>query len=154
MNRLKMTQLCFVALSAGLLFSCKAQRDGRQPTNVEFVAEILEELGRSGLACFDAEGKEKCMSKGERPLAIGDHITPQDKLLLCTRTGGDLVDCKDVRSDPELEIQYVCSNGMCYCTGVANCTLMAADCGPAGGGCGECAVGDCCCLDPEVDMPD
>lgn len=155
MNRLTMTQLCAVALSAGLLFACKMQKPANGPrSNNAFLAEVLDELGRGGQACHEMEGQERCISTGERPVAVGDRLVADQTLLSCTRIGEILDDCRDVRTDPSLEIEYVCSNGMCHCEGVASCTLMVADCGPAGGSCGECAVGDCCCLDPDVDFPD
>jgi hypothetical protein len=155
MNRLTITQLSALALSAGLLFACKMQKGPAGPTGADsFLAEVLTELGKGGRACFEAEGQDLCLAKAAQPVEIGDRLGPDQDLVLCTKVGDELTDCKDVRSDPSLGVEYVCSNGMCYCEGVASCTLMAAECGPAGGTCGECAVGDCCCLDPDVDMPD
>ncbi len=155
MNRLTLTQLSAVALSAGLLFACKMQKSPDKPSGADtFLAEIISTLGMDGQACFERDGEEQCITMAAQPIRAGDHIVTKQALMLCTRIDGALSDCKDVRSDPAVEVEYICSNGMCYCEGVAGCTLMASDCGPAGGACGECAVGDCCCLDPDVDMPD
>jgi hypothetical protein len=149
MNRLAITYLSVAALlTAGVLVGCKMRQAPKPPpVGDAFVAEVVKELGKNGHACFDRGEQELCIAKGVRPIAVGDELDPTVTLLLCSREAGQLHDCKDVRAEPELGVEYVCDDGTCYCQGVANCTLMAAEC--AGGGtCGECAIGDCCC--PQV----
>lgn len=152
MTKMTMFQLSTVALAAGLLFGCKLQKRPATPSGADlFLARIITELGASGQACAEVDGSEMCVTAESRPLTAGDHV--DQTLMLCTRSDQGLTDCKNLREDPSLAVEYVCSNGMCFCEGVVNCTLMAAECGPIGGVCGECTFGDCCCLDPDVDMP-
>jgi hypothetical protein len=147
-------QISTVALAAGLLFGCKLQKQPSTPSGADlFLAKIITELGVDGAACVvEVDGVETCVTAESGPLTANDHV--DQPLMLCLRTEQGLSDCKDLREDPTLEVAYVCSNGMCHCDGIASCTLMATACGPSRGVCGECSVGDCCCLDPDVDMPD
>ena len=152
MNRVSMFQLSTVALAAGLLFGCKLQQRAATPSGADlFLARIITELGHAGEACLEIDGVDKCVTANAYPLTAGDHV--DQPLMLCTRSGAGLTDCKDLREDSTIDVEYACRNGMCSCEGVVNCTLMATECGSTGGICGECSVGDCCCLDPAVDMP-
>ncbi|HLT38565.1 MAG TPA: hypothetical protein VK034_19895 [Enhygromyxa sp.] len=144
MNRLAIVYLSMAAvLTAGGLIGCKARQTPQQPATT-FVSEVVGKLGKSGQACFDHGDQELCVAKAARPLGVGDTLEPQQELVLCTRVAGQLSDCRNMRAEPELGIEYVCDDGTCYCEGVANCMLLAADC-RGGGTCGECAIGDCCC---------
>ena len=155
MKRLAITYLSVAAvLTAGALVGCKMRQNSTQPVAGDpFVSQVVEQLGKNGQACFDQGEQELCIAKGVRPITSTDTLEPDEQLVLCTRIAGKLSDCRDVRTEPELGVEYVCDGGMCYCDGVANCTLMAAEC--AGGGtCGsECAVGDCCCVETSLNMP-
>jgi hypothetical protein len=151
MKRLAITYLSVAAvLTAGVLVGCKMRSGPRQPVAADaFVAEVVGELGKNGQACFDRGEQELCIAKGVRPITVSDELQPEEPLVLCTRIAGQLSDCRDVRMEPDLGVEYVCDDGTCYCEGVANCTLMAADCA-GGGACGDCAIGDCCCPDSDV----
>lgn len=155
MKRLAITYLSVAAvLTAGALVGCKMRPSSTKPVVGDpFVSQVVELLGKSGQACFDRGEQELCIAKGVRPITSTDMLEPTDQLVLCTRIAGKLSDCRDVRAEPELGVEYVCEAGMCHCDGVANCTLLAAEC--AGGGmCGsECGVGDCCCAAPPVNLP-
>jgi hypothetical protein len=154
MKRLAITYLSVAAvLTAGALVGCKMRQTPKQPAVGDaFVSEVVNELGNNGYACFEQGEQELCIAKGVRPITSADTLEPGEQLLLCTRIAGQLSDCRDVRAEPELGVEYVCEQGMCYCEGVANCTLMAAECA-GGGSCGECAVGDCCCPETSVSLP-
>ncbi|HVI04199.1 MAG TPA: hypothetical protein VM869_36160 [Enhygromyxa sp.] len=154
MKRLAITYLSVAAVLTAGVVGCKMRQTPKQPAAGDaFVAQVVNELGKNGQACFDRGEQELCIAKGVRPISSTDKLEPDEQLVLCTRTAGQLSDCRDVRSEPDLGVEYVCDEGVCYCEGVANCTLMAADC--AGGGIcgGECAVGDCCCPETSVNLP-
>jgi hypothetical protein len=154
MKRLAITYLSVAAvLTGGALVGCKMRQTPKQPPAADaFVAEVVNTLGKNGQACFDRGDEELCIAKSVRPISATDTLEPKEALVLCTRTAGQLSDCRDVRTEPELGVEYVCDEGTCYCEGVANCTLMAADCA-GGGACGDCAIGDCCCPESAVTLP-
>lgn len=154
MNRLAIVYLSTAAvLTAGVLVGCKMRQTPKQPTQTSFVAEVVNKLGKSGQACFDRGDEELCIAETTRPISAADTLEPQQELVICTRVAGQLRDCHSVRTEPELGVEYVCADGTCSCEGVANCTLMAADCGDAGT-CSDCAIGDCCCPQSAIAGPD
>ncbi|MFO7565643.1 MAG: hypothetical protein R6X02_23575 [Enhygromyxa sp.] len=139
-------------LTAGVLVGCKTKQTPQQPTTGSFIAEIVNTLGKKGHACFDRGDDELCVAKAARPVSTHDLLEPHEALQLCTRVAGKLGDCRDLRAEPELGVEYTCEQGTCFCEGVASCTLLGADC-VSGGTCGTCALGDCCCPEAGVRGP-
>jgi hypothetical protein len=153
MNRLAIVYLSTAALlSMGVLAGCRTQQTSQQPSPSSFLSEVISKLGKSGQACFDRGDEELCIAKTNRPLSVDDTIEPQQALMLCTRVAGQLRDCRDLRAELGLDVGYSCDQGVCHCEGVAECMLLAADCG-GGGTCGSCAIGECCCPESAVMGP-
>jgi len=124
--------------------------------SLEFSKLVIRTMGIDGKACYESKGTTYCLSRTQlqpRPITLAD-VSADDRLrvlqglFLCTSKAGTLGGCVPVQSGGWDCDHYGPGPKNCHCTGEQGCIALATLPTCAGGSCGNCSKGDCCCTAP------